>query len=128
MTGAKQIMQAQAVNNHNIANLSTIGFRADAVAAQPPGDHGVLQPGVHEAIPQHIDETSKVVAVPGHHPAEAVPAGQHDPVPLGLAADPGAEGLGVQRVDLVVGETATPLIDDAHAATIPTARRFDHLK
>jgi flagellar basal-body rod protein FlgF len=32
MTGAKQIMQAQAVNNHNIANLSTIGYRADAVA------------------------------------------------------------------------------------------------
>ena len=32
MTGAKQIMQAQAVNNHNIANASTIGFRADAVA------------------------------------------------------------------------------------------------
>src|SRR5450755_94232 len=32
MTGAKQIMQAQAVNNHNIANVSTIGFRADAVA------------------------------------------------------------------------------------------------
>ena len=32
MTGAKQIMQAQAVNNHNIANLSTIGFRADSVA------------------------------------------------------------------------------------------------
>jgi flagellar basal-body rod protein FlgF len=31
MTGAKQIMQAQAVNNHNIANLSTTGFRADAV-------------------------------------------------------------------------------------------------
>jgi flagellar basal-body rod protein FlgF len=32
MTGAKQIMQAQAVNNHNIANLSTVGFRADAVS------------------------------------------------------------------------------------------------
>ena len=32
MTGAKQIMQAQAVNKHNIANLSTIGFRADSVA------------------------------------------------------------------------------------------------
>jgi flagellar basal-body rod protein FlgF len=32
MTGAKQIMQAQAVNNHNIANSSTIGFRADSVA------------------------------------------------------------------------------------------------
>ena len=32
MTGAKQIMQAQAVNNHNIANSSTTGFRADAVS------------------------------------------------------------------------------------------------
>ncbi len=32
MSGAKQIMQAQAVNNHNIANLSTIGFRADSVS------------------------------------------------------------------------------------------------
>jgi flagellar basal-body rod protein FlgF len=32
MTGAKQIMLAQAVNNHNIANSSTIGFRADSVA------------------------------------------------------------------------------------------------
>jgi flagellar basal-body rod protein FlgF len=37
MTGAKQIMQAQAVNNHNIANISTIGFRADSVgfASEP---------------------------------------------------------------------------------------------
>ena len=37
MTGAKQIMQAQAVNNHNIANVNTTGFRADAVsfASQP---------------------------------------------------------------------------------------------
>ena len=32
MTGAKQIMQAQAVNNHNIANINTVGFRADAVS------------------------------------------------------------------------------------------------
>src|SRR5260370_8347929 len=32
MTGAKQIMQGQADNNHNIANSSTTGFRADGVA------------------------------------------------------------------------------------------------
>jgi flagellar basal-body rod protein FlgF len=32
MTGAKQIMQAQAVNNSNIANASTTGFRADGVS------------------------------------------------------------------------------------------------
>jgi len=29
MTGAKQIMQAQAVNSHNMANVSTTGFRQD---------------------------------------------------------------------------------------------------
>jgi flagellar basal-body rod protein FlgF len=29
MTGAKQMLQAQAVNNHNIANASTIGFKGD---------------------------------------------------------------------------------------------------
>ena len=32
MTGAKQIMHAQAVNNHNIANINTVGFRADSVS------------------------------------------------------------------------------------------------
>jgi len=32
MTGAKQIMLAQAVNNHNIANVNTVGFRADSVS------------------------------------------------------------------------------------------------
>ena len=32
MTGAKQIMQAQAVNNNNIANANTVGFRADSVS------------------------------------------------------------------------------------------------
>jgi flagellar basal-body rod protein FlgF len=37
MTGAKQIMQAQAVNNNNIANANTPGFRADSVkfSSQP---------------------------------------------------------------------------------------------
>jgi flagellar basal-body rod protein FlgF len=32
MTGAKQFMLAQAVSNHNIANISTVGFRADSVS------------------------------------------------------------------------------------------------
>jgi flagellar basal-body rod protein FlgF len=32
MTGAKQIMNAQAANNHNLANVNTVGFRADTVS------------------------------------------------------------------------------------------------
>ena len=46
MTGAKQIMQAQAVNNHNIANVNTVGFRADAVSfvSQPIYGPGLSNP------------------------------------------------------------------------------------
>ncbi len=34
MTGAKETLRAQAANNHNLANLSTTGFRADLSAFQ----------------------------------------------------------------------------------------------
>ena len=34
MSGAKETMRAQAVNNHNLANVSTAGFRADLAAFQ----------------------------------------------------------------------------------------------
>jgi flagellar basal-body rod protein FlgF len=44
MTGAKQIMQAQAVNNHNIANINTVGFRADAVSFVSQPIYGVGLP------------------------------------------------------------------------------------
>ena len=34
MTGAKETLRAQTVNNHNLANASTTGFRADLAAFQ----------------------------------------------------------------------------------------------
>ncbi|MCB1623459.1 MAG: flagellar basal-body rod protein FlgF [Pseudomonadales bacterium] len=34
MSGAKETLRAQAVNNHNVANASTTGFRADLAAFQ----------------------------------------------------------------------------------------------
>lgn len=34
MTGAKQTLQAQAVNSHNLANINTTGFRQDLAAFQ----------------------------------------------------------------------------------------------
>ncbi len=40
MTGAKQIMQAQAVNNNNIANVNTTGFRADAFSFESDPIYG----------------------------------------------------------------------------------------
>ena len=34
MAGAKETLRAQTVNNHNLANVSTTGFRADLAAFQ----------------------------------------------------------------------------------------------
>ena len=34
MTGARQTLQAQAVNSHNLANASTVGFKAELAAQQ----------------------------------------------------------------------------------------------
>ena len=40
MTGARETMRAQGVNSHNLANASTVGFRAElaAFATQPAGE------------------------------------------------------------------------------------------
>ncbi|MES2489351.1 MAG: flagellar basal body rod protein FlgF [Pseudomonadota bacterium] len=44
MTGATQTMRAQAVNNNNIANASTLGFRAEIAALQSDAVNGPGQP------------------------------------------------------------------------------------
>lgn len=40
MSGAKETMRAQAANNHNLANASTVGFRADLSAFQSQAVQG----------------------------------------------------------------------------------------
>ena len=44
MAGAKQTMQRQATNNHNLANVSTTGFRADLDAFRSLPVHGPGHP------------------------------------------------------------------------------------
>jgi flagellar basal-body rod protein FlgF len=40
MTGARETLRAQAANNHNLANASTVGFRSDLAAFQARGVKG----------------------------------------------------------------------------------------
>jgi flagellar basal-body rod protein FlgF len=42
MSGASQTMRAQAVNNHNLANASTVGFKAELAAQQAVAVEGPL--------------------------------------------------------------------------------------
>lgn len=44
MTGATQTLKAQAVNNHNLANASTVGFKAELAAQQAIAVEGPLMP------------------------------------------------------------------------------------
>ena len=44
MSGAKETMRAQAANNHNLANASTVGFRADLSAFQSQAVQGAGLP------------------------------------------------------------------------------------
>src|ERR1700733_11703049 len=74
MTGAKQIMQAQAVNNHNIANASTTGFRADAVAFTSQPIYGAGFPTRVNAVAGNagIDFSSGVLTTTSQRTAGAV--------------------------------------------------------
>lgn len=44
MTGATQTMKAQALNSHNLANASTVGFKAELAAQQPVAVDGPMMP------------------------------------------------------------------------------------
>lgn len=44
MTGATQTLKAQAVNSHNLANASTVGFKAELAAQQAVGVNGATMP------------------------------------------------------------------------------------
>lgn len=44
MSGATQTMRAQAANNHNLANASTVGFRAELIASQAAAVNGAGLP------------------------------------------------------------------------------------
>ncbi|VAW94122.1 Flagellar basal-body rod protein FlgF [hydrothermal vent metagenome] len=55
MSGAKQNMQAQAINTNNLANVNTTGFRADLVDAESRQLYG---PGHASRVNSIIDDTS----------------------------------------------------------------------
>ena len=52
MSGARESMRAQAVNSHNLANASTVGFRAELAAsgAQPSGEGPMAAARTHSAL------------------------------------------------------------------------------
>ena len=76
---------------------------ADTDAAVPVVgvDHDVFDERMDQAVPQDVDEADEAVVVSCDDPAEAVPFGLIDPVPLGFVEQPRLERGCVEGVDLV---------------------------
>jgi flagellar basal-body rod protein FlgF len=123
MTGAKQIMQAQAVNNHNIANSSTTGFRADGVAFTSEPIYG---PGyatrVNAVAGDAGTDFSSGVMMSTSRPLDVAVNGK------GFIAVRGADGteaytragdLQVTALGAVITATGFPVLSESGPLTVP---------
>jgi hypothetical protein len=79
------------------------------VVLDPFGDQGIEDEGVHPPVPRDVDEAGQARVVPGGDPAQAVVGDLGQPV---VVQDPVLEALGVQGVQLGVGELAAPRVVD----------------
>jgi flagellar basal-body rod protein FlgF len=123
MTGAKQIMQAQAVNNHNIANSSTTGFRADGVAFTSEPIYG----------PGYATRVNAVAGDAGTDFSSGVMMSTSRPLDIavngkGFIAVRGADGkeaytragdLQVTALGAVVTSTGFPVLSESGPLTVP---------
>jgi flagellar basal-body rod protein FlgF len=98
MTGARETLRAQAANNHNLANASTTGFRADLQAFQA---RHVAGDGYH----------SRVYATVGTTGFDAT---QGTLVPTGRDLDVAVQGAGYLAVLGVDGREAYSRAGDLH--------------
>jgi flagellar basal-body rod protein FlgF len=123
MTGAKQIMQAQAVNNHNIANSSTTGFRADGVAFTSEPIYG----------PGYATRVNAVAGDAGTDFSSGVMMSTSSPLDIavngkGFIAVRGADGqeaytragdLRVTALGAVMTSTGFPVMSESGPLTVP---------
>jgi flagellar basal-body rod protein FlgF len=123
MTGAKQIMQAQAVNNHNIANASTTGFRADGVAFTSEPIYG----------PGYATRVNAVAGDAGTDFSSGVLMNTSRPLDIavngkGFIAVQGADGkeaytragdLQVTATGSVITSTGFPVLSESGPLTVP---------
>ena len=125
MTGAKQIMQAQAINNNNIANVSTPGFRADTVAFTSEPIYGPGYPTRVNAVAGNsgTDFTGGVMLSTGQ-PLDIAVTGK------GFIAVQGADGkeaytragqLNVSDSGVVMTASGFPVLSESGQVNVPPA-------
>ena len=123
MSGAKEILRAQAANNHNLANASTNGFRADLSAFQTQEVVGAGLPSRAYATSDSVgwDNTSGSLEATGRDLDVAVKGAGW----LAVQASDGSEAYtraGDLRVDptgVLTTASGLPVLGDSGPVTIP---------
>ena len=123
MSGAKEILRAQAANNHNLANASTTGFRADLSASQTQNVVGSGLPSRSYATNDTVgwDSSAGSIEATGRDLDVAVKG----PGWIAVQASDGTEAYtraGDLRVDptgVMTTVTGNPVMGDSGPVTIP---------
>jgi flagellar basal-body rod protein FlgF len=123
MTGAKEILQAQAANNSNLANASTVGFRADLSAFQTQQVTGAGLPSRAYATDASIgwDGSSGTLQTTGR----ALDVSVRGPGWIAVQSNDGSEAYtraGDLRLDangMLTTALGNPVLGDSGAITVP---------
>ena len=129
MTGAKQTMLAQSVNSHNLANVSTTGFRADLNAFMSAPVQGQGMPTRVNAIATSTesDFSHGVINTTGRELDMAVNGDGW----IAVQSDNGEEAYsraGDLRIDtggMLVNGAGHPVIGNGGAIVIPPAEKIE---
>jgi flagellar basal-body rod protein FlgF len=123
MTGAKETLRAQTVNNHNLANVSTTGFRADLAAFQSRAVDGTGFASRVYATNGTIgwDDTSGALLTTGRDLDVAVNGRGWIAVqgPDGKEAYTRAGNLQVDANNQLMTATGLPVMGDSGPITVP---------
>lgn len=123
MSGAKEIMRAQAANNNNLANVSTVGFRADLSAFQTQNVVGAGLPSRAYATSDSTgwDSSSGQLETTGRSLDVAVkgPGWLAVQAPDGTEAYTRAGDLHVDSTGILMTAAGDPVLGDSGPITIP---------
>ncbi len=126
MSGAKETLLAQALNNHNLANVSTTGFRADLSQARSMPVFGPGLPSRAYALSERpgIDFTPGPIQTTGRDLDVAIRGRGFIAVqaPDGSEAYTRAGDLAISPEGLLVTGTGLPVLGEGGPITVPPAQ------
>jgi flagellar basal-body rod protein FlgF len=123
MSGAKEILRAQAANNHNLANASTTGFRADLSAFQTQAVVGAGLPSRAYATSESVgwDASSGSIETTGRDLDVAIkgPGWLAVQAPDGSEAYTRAGNLRVNPDGVLTTANGNPVLGDSGPVSVP---------